>query len=79
MAHVKISSKQGVGHIEVDGVDLSMAVLRAGFRVEFDTAGDFGHPEVHMIVAAETLEMDLPDAVVKPLRAPLLAGVGDDE
>lgn len=64
MAHVKIGCIEGGAHsLEVDGVDLSMAVLASGFSVTFPDMPGAAH--VHLVVAADTLEMDLPASVLE--------------
>lgn len=70
MTHVQFSNSPGDPErfkIVVDGVDLSMAVLRRGFRIE-TTEDDFAPPSVTMIVGADVLEVDLPEAVIVALR-----------
>lgn len=65
MAHVQIASEADGGYVvTVDGVDISHAVLAEGFNVEFETTP----ARLHMTVLAETLEVDLPDAVLDALR-----------
>lgn len=66
--HVRIGRNADGGHcIEVDGVDVSFKVLKDGFRVEF---ADEPHlPDlVHMVVAADSLDIDLPAAVIEAMR-----------
>lgn len=67
MAHVQIASEADGGYVvSVDGVDVTHAVLARGFAVEFPPIED-GPALVHMTVLAETLEVDLPDAIVDAL------------
>jgi len=67
--HVRIGRNADGGHfVEVDGVDFSAKVLAEGFGVEF--ANDPAVPDrVHMIIAADVLDIELPNAVVDALRA----------
>lgn len=68
MTHVKISTLPNGAHsLVVDGVEMNKKILAEGFAVELST--DLGQPDrVHMIVAADVLDLDLPDAVVTALR-----------
>lgn len=70
MAHVQIQQhpEHGEGSFQllVDGVDLSMHVL-ADMRVEFPADDPFQKPVVRVAVVADTIDIDLPDAVVAAL------------
>jgi hypothetical protein len=71
MAHVQIrqGDSHGVLKITVDGVDLSNHVYNDGFGLVRVGEGMDGEWGVRMIVAADVLDIDLPDAVVKALHA----------
>lgn len=69
MTHVKIRTGDAPGafNLEVDGVDMSMAVLAGGLRVEFPES--YSHPAmVHLVIAADVLDIDLPDAALEAIR-----------
>lgn len=68
MAHVKINAKgSGVTEVIVDGVNMTRDIMVAGFGVTFPES-EFDVARVHMVVAADTLEMDLPESVIEALR-----------
>ena len=66
MTHVSIKSVPGGAYqLIVDGVDLSTHVL-AGASVELPEA--LGQPAlVHLVVPADTVELDLPDALAQAI------------
>jgi hypothetical protein len=65
MSRVEIKKASGLPPtLTVDGVDLSFSVLADGFKVEF--VGNTAH--VHMVIAADVLELDLPYSVIAALR-----------
>ena len=68
MTHVMLSrNSNGTHTLLVDGIDLSMHVINEGFRVEVAEAID--QPDrVHMVIAADTLEADLPESVITAIR-----------
>ena len=69
MSHVEI--KKVDGHppvLLVDGVNLSNSVLADGFKIEFADDRDRFAAYVHMTVAAEVLDADLPDSVLVAIR-----------
>jgi hypothetical protein len=72
MANVQIkcgSDVKGCLQIIVDGHDLSNDVLVEGFHIETPNDPD-GFAQVHVVIAADTLEVELPEAVVNALRHP---------
>lgn len=69
MAHVQIhQNSDGSGRVLVDGVDLSMHILADGFRIENLGGGKTDPARVHMTVVADTLDVDLPEAVIEAVR-----------
>lgn len=67
MTHVLFRSNPAepdVFDLIVDGHDLTMAVLRDGFKVELCDEG----ARVTMVIAADVLEMDLPGSVLAAMR-----------
>ena len=71
MPHVQIRyGSEGGGvppaSVVVDGVDITDAVLRDGFGVEFP---DDHHAIVSMRLRADRLDVDLPGAVLEALAA----------
>lgn len=73
MAHVQIRSGDNgpmTLKVIVDGVDLTDHVYTEGFGlVQVGEDPEFRAWGVRMVIAAETLDVDLPDAVVQALRA----------
>lgn len=69
MAHVKITQEKATGplRIEVDGVDLTNHVYNEGFGLVQVGEGPFTEWGVRMIIAADALDIDLPDAVVEAI------------
>lgn len=73
MTHVvlrkaKTDSAPGAYEFIVDGVDMTPHTLREGFRIELSE--DYFQPaRIHCTIAADTLEADLPDAVLEAVRA----------
>lgn len=69
MTHVTLNRTKGGGHrLVVDGFDMSMHVLAEGFRVE--VSDDPARPDlVHLVIAADTIEADLPDSVISAVKA----------
>lgn len=69
MTNVKISrSPNGIYSVLVDGDEMNTKILAEGFHVELSE--DPQQPaRVHMIVAADVLEIDLPDVVLSAIRA----------
>lgn len=66
MAHIKLGlAEAGKYELLVDGVDLSLSVMAEGFGIDF--TGPV--PVVMMQLAADALEMDLPEAVVEAICA----------
>ena len=68
MTHVVFKQSKGLFEFSVDGVDLSKHVLAEGFKIEL---GEDPSNEVlvHCVLAASTVEVDLPDGVVVVERA----------
>lgn len=66
MAHVKIvnNNQACTFSVVVDGVELAHSLLHEGFRIVPADLAENRPAEVHMVVAADVLEVDLPDAVV---------------
>jgi hypothetical protein len=66
MAHVQIHQEKLGDPISVviDGVEMNTHILVEDFRVKFP--GDLDLPvAVHMVIAADSLDLDLPDAVLE--------------
>lgn len=66
--HVKIGRNESGGHtLIVDGHDLSYKVLGEGFAVEFAASPE--QPDrVSVVLAADTLDIDLPESIVEANR-----------
>lgn len=72
MAHIQIRIGDGGSpalKIVVDGVDLSNHVYTEGFGLVRVGEDDYAEWGLSMIVPIESLDIDLPDAVVKALAA----------
>ena len=67
--HVQISRHESGGHsLIVDGLDLSTIALADGLTVQF--SADPAYPDlVTFTVAADVLDIDLPDVAIQALRA----------
>lgn len=67
MTHLAISAHPtniGAYQLTIDDVDLSTAVLLEGFSISLDGP----MPQVKMTVAADVLDVDLPEVVIAALR-----------
>ncbi|MCZ3386330.1 MAG: hypothetical protein LH630_05065 [Actinomycetia bacterium] len=71
MAHVQIhlsAAKPKDARVMVDGIDITRSVMAEGFAVTIES--ELGRAStVSMVVAADTLDVDLPDAVLQAMRA----------
>lgn len=70
MAHVQIRQGESRETLQliVDGIDLSMRVFKEGLGLVQVGDNDSREWGVSMIVAADELDIDLPDAVIQALR-----------
>lgn len=68
MADVKINYGKGVVRVLIDGHDLTRSIHADGFEVNFPPAPG-GEVSVTMTIAATTLEMNLPEAVILATRS----------
>lgn len=70
MAHVQIRQGDSCEKLQiiVDGVDLSMHVFTEGLGLVRVGEGEFQEWGVSMIVAPDSLDIDLPDAVIQAVR-----------
>lgn len=66
MTHVKIHYEGDVGNVTVDGFDLTPHMFKHPFAVKFATGPD-DETEVHITLAADALDIELPDAVLETL------------
>lgn len=70
MAHVQIKTGPGVtgvAQLIVDGKDISREVMAEGLAVEFPTDPD-GVVVLHLRLPVESLDLDLPEAVIEAAR-----------
>lgn len=64
MAHVKLGlGEAGKYQLSIDGTDLSLSVMAEGFAVDFTGVV----PVVTMRLAADALDMDLPEAIIEAI------------
>lgn len=68
MTHVSIrTTPRGTYELTVDGTDLSLQVLREGFKIELPNEAH-EPARLHMVLAADVLDADLPHCVIETLR-----------
>lgn len=70
MAHVQIKAGSGIpgsGQVIVDGVDMTDCILAEGFAINCPREPS-GQWSVTMTLAADSLDVDLSDAVLNALR-----------
>lgn len=68
MAHVKITGQSAHGPLTVlvDGADISRHILRRGFGLRQVGENESTQWVISMLVVADELDVDLPEAVFEP-------------
>lgn len=66
MAHVQISvTDKGRYGVLIDGREMAPHIMAEGFSIDLP---DLGPALVSMVIAADVLDIDLPEAAIKALR-----------
>lgn len=69
MSHVQIrQAHPGVYQCIVDGRDMTRDILAGTLSVEFPQDSEFDVARVTITLAADTLDIDMPDAILEALR-----------
>ncbi len=69
MPHIKIHAEDGKPpSILVDGSEVNRMIMAEGFSIDTGDCMEFRPPTVTMVVAADVLDIDMPDAVLSAVR-----------